>query len=85
MSLTKEVSIDKIEVLENGSIQVRQITKIMEDGNELSTSYHRWTLNPADDVTSQDAKVIAISQAVWTQEVIAAYQASLQTNNKIGA
>jgi len=41
MSLEKQTAIDKIEVLENGSLQVREITRIMEDGKELSASYHR--------------------------------------------
>jgi hypothetical protein len=75
MSLTKQIAIDKIEVLENGAIQVREITRIMEDGVELSASYHRWVLNPADSLEGQDAKVVAVCNAVWTAEVIAAYQA----------
>lgn len=75
MALEKQVAIDKIEVLENGSVQVRQITRIVEDGVELSASYARWALAPADDLTGQDPKVVAIATAVWTPEVIAAYQA----------
>jgi len=74
MALEKQVAIDKIEVLENGSIQVRQITRIVEDGEELSASYHRWALVPGDDLAGQDPKVVAIANAIWTQEVIAAYQ-----------
>jgi len=75
MALEKQVAIDKIEVLEMGHIQVRQITRIVEDGKELSASYHRWSLSPGDDLTGQDAKVVAIANATWTSEVIAAYQA----------
>jgi hypothetical protein len=75
MALTKEVAIDKIEVMELGQIQVRQITRIMEDGNELSSSFHRWMFAPSDDVSAQPAKVQAIASATWTAEVIAAYQA----------
>jgi len=45
MSLSKEVVIDKIEVVENGIIQVRQVTRIMEDGQQLSSSYHRWSVS----------------------------------------
>jgi hypothetical protein len=78
MSLIKEVVIDKIEVVENGIIQIRQATKILEDGNQLSQSYHRWTLVPGQDISDQEDKVQAVCNAVWTEEVIAAYQESLQ-------
>jgi hypothetical protein len=81
MALTKEVAIDKIEVMELGQIQVRQITRIMEDGSELSSSFHRWMLNPGDDVSAQPANVVAICNAAWTDEVIAAYQAQLTAQN----
>ena len=74
MALTKEVAIDKIEVMELGQIQVRQITRIMEDGNELSSSFHRWMFNPGDDMSAQPVKVQAIANATWTAEVVAAYQ-----------
>ena len=84
MALEKQIAIDKIEVLEAGHIQVRQITRIVEDGTELSASYHRWALNPGDDLTSQDAKVVAIANAVWTDEVVANYKAQ-QEANKLGA
>jgi hypothetical protein len=75
MALTKEVAIDKIEVLELGHIQVREITRVLEDGKELSASYHRWSFAPGDDVSGQTAKVQAIAAATWTADVIAAYQA----------
>ena len=80
MALTKEVSIDKIEVVENGSLQVRQVTRIMEDGKELSSSYHRWSFSPGADVSGQPANVQAIASAAWTPEVIAAYQAQQEAN-----
>jgi hypothetical protein len=75
--LEKVSVVDKIEVLEKGQVQVRTATKIVEDGNVISQTYHRHVLNPADDLTGQDARVVAIAQATWTPEVIAAYQASL--------
>ena len=75
MALTKEVVVDKIEVLENGSVQVRTATRIVEDGNVISSSYHRHVVKPADDYSSEDEKVQAICSAVHTPEVIAAYQA----------
>ena len=83
MALTKEVSIDKVEVVENGIVQVRQVTRIMEDGNQLSSSYHRWTLTPGQDVSDQESKVQAVCNAVWTPEVIAAYQEQLEANRPV--
>ena len=80
MALTKEQVIDKIEVVENGIIQVRQVTRIMEDGQQLSSSYHRWTLSPGQDVTDQPANVQAIAAAALTPAIIAAYQAQLAAN-----
>jgi len=77
MALTKEQVIDKIEVVENGTLQVRQVTRIMEDGKELSSSYHRWAFEPGSDVSDQPANVQAIAAAAWTAEVIAAYQAQV--------
>jgi hypothetical protein len=86
MSLEKSVVIDKIEVVENGIIQVRERTDVLEDGNVLSSSFHRWTLTPGQDLAGQDAKVTAIAQAAWTQEVIAAYEAQVAANQaKLGA
>lgn len=75
MALTKEQAIDKIEIVENGIIQVRQVTRIMEDGNELSKSYHRSSFAPGSDVTAQPSNVQAIAAAAWTPAVIAAYEA----------
>jgi len=77
MALTKQVIIDKIEVTENGVVQVRQATRIMEDGQQLSQSYHRWTIAPGQDYSDQDAKVKAICDAAHTDAVIEAYEAAL--------
>ena len=76
MSLTKETVIDQITVNENGSVLYRQATRIMEDGNELSKTFHRSSLSPAQDLTGVPANVVAICNAAWTAEVIAAYQAA---------
>jgi hypothetical protein len=78
MSLEKQQVIDKIEVVENGIIQVRQVTRILEDGNVLSSSYHRWSLVPNQDVTDQPANVQAIAAAAWTPAVVAAYTAAIE-------
>lgn len=66
MALTKEVVIDKIEVLESGAIQVRQVTRVLEDGQVLSSSYHRHVLQRGDDLTNEDPKVQAIAAAAWS-------------------
>ena len=78
MALTKQQVIDKIEVTENGTLQVRQVTRIMEDGQQLSSSYHRWSLTPGQDVTDQPANVQAIAAAAWTPAVVAAYTAAIE-------
>jgi hypothetical protein len=77
MALSKETVVDKIEVLESNAIQVRSVIRVREDGEVLSSAYHRHVLQPGDDLTNEDAKVVAIANAVWTQEVIDAYQASI--------
>jgi DNA-binding transcriptional LysR family regulator len=76
MSLTKKVVIDQITVTENGIVLYREATRIMEDGNQISQTYHRSSLTPAQDLTGVPANVVAICNTVWTAEVIAAYQAA---------
>jgi hypothetical protein len=80
MAITKQVVIDQITVTENGIILYREATKIIEDGVELTKTYHRTSLTPGQDLTGQPAQVVAIANTVWTDEVIAAYQAQLQAN-----
>ena len=65
MSLSKETVVDKIEILENGNIQVRQAIRIIEDGNLLSQSFHRHVLQPGDDLSNEDSKVVAIANSIW--------------------
>ena len=76
MSLTKETVVDQITVTENGIVLYREATRIMEDGNQISQTYHRSSLTPAQDLTGVPANVVAICNAAWTAEVIAAYQAA---------
>jgi len=73
--LEKNIVIDKIEVLEDGQIQVRQATIIMEDVVEIGKTYHRWVLAPDDNVDTQTDRVKAIANTVWTKEVKDAYKA----------
>ena len=77
MSLTKETVVDQITVTENGIVLYREATRIMEDGNQLSQTYHRTSLTPGQDLTGQPANVVAICNVAWTQEVIDAYQAQI--------
>jgi len=73
MALTKETVVDKIEVLENGTLQVRTATRVLEDGEVLSSSFHRHILAPGEDTSNEDAKVVAIATATWTPDVVTAY------------
>lgn len=75
MALTETVKVDQIEVVENGSIQIRTATIIAKDGVELTRSYHRHVKHPGEDITNEDPKVQAVANAIWTAEVISAYQA----------
>ena len=86
MLLTKTTNIDQITVTENGVVLYREATRIMEDGNELSKTFHRSSLAPNADLTGVPANVVAICSVAWTAEVIAAYQAQLAAQvESIGA
>jgi hypothetical protein len=78
MSLIKEIVVDKIEVIENGAVQVRTCTRIMEDGKQISGTFHRHVVYPGDDYSAEDDKVKAICAAVHTSDVVAAYQAAVK-------
>ena len=73
MALEKVISVDLIEVIENGCIQVRTKTAIMEDGKQISGQFHRHVVVPGADVSAEDAKVQAIAASIHTAEVVAAY------------
>jgi hypothetical protein len=74
--LEKQIVVDLIETLESGIVQVRTCTRIMEDGQQISGTFHRHAVVPGGDYSTEDAKVQAICAAVHTPEVIAAYQAA---------
>ena len=80
MALTKETVVDQITVLENGIVQYREATRIMEDGKEISKTFHRSSLAPEADLTGVPANVVAICNVVWTPEIIAAYKAEQAKN-----
>ena len=76
MALEKVISVDLLEVIENGCVQVRTKTAIMEDGKQISGTFHRHVVAPGADYSTEDAKVQAIAASIHTAEVVAAYQAA---------
>ena len=74
--LEKIKIVDLIETIEDGCVQVRTCTRIMEDGKQISSTFHRHVVAPGGDYSAEDAKVQAICAAVHTAEVIATYQAA---------
>jgi hypothetical protein len=86
MSITKETNVDQITVTENGIVLYREATRIMEDGNEISKTYHRSSLVPEQDLTGVPTNVVAICNTAWTDEVKTAYRAMVEANQaKLGA
>jgi hypothetical protein len=82
MALIEKEIIDKIEVLEGNSIQVRTANIIEKDGVEITRTFHRHVVHPSNDISGENAKVQAIASAIWTEEIIAAYLES-QNQNQI--
>jgi hypothetical protein len=77
MALEKIQIVDRIEVIENGSAQVRTKTAIMEDGVEISSKFHRHVVVPGADYSAEDARVQAICKATHTAEVIESYKTAI--------
>jgi archaellum component FlaF (FlaF/FlaG flagellin family) len=80
MALEKLITVDQIEVVANGSVQVRTKTAVLEDGEEITRSFHRHVVAPGDDYSAEDARVQAICAATHTAEVVAAYAAEQAKN-----
>ena len=74
MTISKETLIDQITVTENGTVLYREATRILENGVQLSQTFHRSSLAPASDLTGVPANVAAICNTTWTPEIIKAYQ-----------
>ena len=80
MALEKVITEDKIEIVGKfKAVQVRTCTKVLEDGVELSSGYHRHVISAGDDYSNESAEVQAICAAVHTDAVVTAYEASLET------
>jgi hypothetical protein len=74
MALTETTKIDRIEVVNNWNVQIRQATVIERDGEFVSSSFHRWVLTPDMDISNQEQKIQDIANAAWTDEVKTAYE-----------
>lgn len=74
--LEKLTVVDKVEVVENGTVQVRTATRILEDGKVISSSFHRHVVPPGQNYSQEDPKVQAVCAAVHTNKVVAAYQSA---------
>lgn len=66
-------------------IQCRRADIVEKDGVEVGRTYHRHVRVPGDDVSSDCAELQSVAAALWTQEVIAAYQASIANSQLPGA
>lgn len=75
MSLSKRNEF-KIEILEDGTIQVRRADIFLEDDVEIAKSYHRYSFNPGDNVSDQTTRIQNVCAVVWTQDVIDTYIAT---------
>jgi hypothetical protein len=76
MALKKVVSVDLIEALENGCVQVRTKTAVKEDGVEISSKFHRHVVAPGDDYSGEDTRVQGVCAALHTAQTVAAYKAA---------
>lgn len=80
MAFTEQVVIDKIEITENGIVQVREVTRVLRDNVQIAETYHRWSLVPGQDISDQPLNVQAICSAVWTATVVSEFIASQAGN-----
>ena len=79
MALEKVITEDKIEIIgEYKHVQVRTCTKVLEDGVEISSGYHRHVVLAGDDYSGESAEVQAICAVVHTAEVLADYALTLE-------
>jgi hypothetical protein len=74
MALSERIEIDRIEIVNQWNIQVRQATIIERDGQFVSRTFHRWVLTPDMDISDQEQKVKDIANIAWTPEVCQAYE-----------
>ena len=80
MALTETTKVDQIEIIGDHTIQVRTATIIEKDSVEISRSFHRHVVEPGMDISNEDIKVQTVANALFTQEVIDAYQSAIEGN-----
>ena len=85
MALIEKTITDKIEIVGDFKhVQVRQDNLIVDDATDDIRSrgnFHRYVLSPGDDLSGQPDDVSAIANAVWTDEIKAAYAAHVEANS----
>ena len=86
MALSESIEYDKIEIVgQYKQVQVRKATVIKKDGVELTRAYERYVLTPDMDLSqrSEPNEVVAICNAVWTQEVKDAWKAYQESTSPV--
>ena len=84
MALSESIEYDKIEIIgQHKHVQIRKATVIKKDGVELTRSFHRYLLTPDMDLSerSEPNEVVAVCNAVWTQEVKDAWKAYQESSS----
>ena len=84
MALTETKTIDQITVTENGTVLVREATRVLRDDVQIAETYHRWSFTPGQDVSDMPKNVQDICKVTWTKDVIAAYQAQVANTTPAG-
>ena len=82
MSLREEKNIDRIEVVENGTLQIREANLIFRGEERIAKTYHRYFLEPGADLSNQPDNVVAIANAAWTPEIVSAYNSLLEMHKE---
>jgi predicted transcriptional regulator len=78
MALSKQKIQDKVEIVSAFKhIQIRYSNQILEDGVVISDSFERTVVSCGDYDKADEHNVRAIADAVWTPEIIAAYEETL--------
>ena len=82
---TEETVVDKIEILEDGQMQIRKAIRVLKDGVKISENYHRHVIAPdisSTDLTKEDERVKSVANAVWTKEVKDKFILTKQQNER---
>ena len=77
MAFSEQKIIDKIEVVETGAILVREATRVFNGDELIAQTFHRWSFAPGSDISAMPETVRAVANAVWTEDVVVAYEARI--------